>query len=403
MTEQSGTAGPPARSLAALSAPADLGRIGRTALATGLLGVGATLAGALADPTQFYRSYLVGFLFWAGITLGSLAIAMLHHLTGGAWGIVTRRVLEAASRTLPLIALAFLPILTGLGHLYLWARPEAVAADALLAHKAPYLNPAAFTARAACYFLLLGTLSYLLNRWSGEQDRTGDPALRRRMRLLSGPGLALYGLAVTFLGIDWLMSLAPHWFSSIYGIYMIGGQGLSALAFLILVARHLAGRPPLAAVIRTHHFGDYGNLMLAFVMLWAYFCVSQLIVIWAGNLPEEIPWYLLRLRGEWGRVGLALVLLHFALPFTLLLSRTVKTTSRALAGVALLVLVMRWFDLYWQAGPVFHPDRVRLHWLDLAVVLALGGLWVALFARELGRRPLLPIRDPALAEAMAHE
>jgi hypothetical protein len=183
----------------------------------------------------------------------------------------------------------------------------------------------------------------------------------------------------------------------------MGGQGLSALAFLILVARYLAGRPPLSGVIRARHFGDYGNLMLAFVMLWAYFSVSQLIIIWSGNLPEEIPWYLVRLHGGWGWVGLALVILHFALPFAFLLSRTVKTTSSVLVWVALLVLLMRWLDLYWQAAPIFHPDRIRLHWLDLATWLAVGGLWVALFGRELGQRALLPINDPALAEAMTHE
>jgi hypothetical protein len=386
-----------------LRAPAELTRIQTIALVAGAIGIAASFAGAFLDRTQFFRSYLVAFLFWTGITLGSFAIAMLHHLTGGAWGIVTRRVLEAAARTLPLIAVAFLPILVGLPHLYLWARPEAVAGDPLLEHKAPYLNPAAFATRAAGYFLVLGAIAFLLDRWSREQDRTGAPELRRRMRLLAGPGLALYGLATTFMGIDWLMSLDPHWFSSIYGIYMMGGQGLAALAFLILVARYLAGRPPLSLVIRARHFGDYGNLMLAFVMLWAYFSVSQLIIIWSGNLPEEIPWYLVRLRGEWGKVGLGLVLLHFALPFAFLLSRTVKTTSRVLAGVALLVLAMRWLDLYWQAAPVFHPDRIFLHWLDLATLLAIGGPWVAFFARELGRRPLLPLNDPALAEAMAHE
>lgn len=403
MSKHSGApaASPPA--LERADPPAELARCQRRALIAGAVGIVASVVGALLDPEQFYRSYLVGFLFWIGITLGSFSIAMLHHLTGGGWGIVIRRVLEAASRTLPLMALAFLPILLGLPHLYLWARPEVVAHDPLLIHKAPYLNPKAFAARAALYFLLLGFLTYLMNRWSREQDKTGAPELRRRMRLLSGPGLALYCLVVTFIGIDWLMSLDPHWFSSIYGIYLIGGQGLAALAFLILVSRWLAGRPPLAGVIRPHQFGDYGNLMLAFVMLWAYFSVSQLIIIWAGNLPEEIPWYMLRLRGEWGWVGLALVLLHFALPFVLLLSRTIKTTPRALAWVALLVLVMRWFDLYWQAGPTFHPDHVRLHWLDLAALLAVGGPWVALFTRELGRRALLPLKDSALAEAMAHE
>jgi hypothetical protein len=384
-------------------APEELRDVQRLALIAGLAGVGLSVIGALIDPTQFLRSYLVGFLFWNGITLGALAIAMLHHLTGGGWGIVVRRVLEAASRTLPLMAVAFVPILVGLPQLYLWARPEAVAVDPLLQHKAPYLNTTAFADRAILYFAILGTIAFLLNRWSLEQDRTADPALRRRMRLLSGPGLALWCLAVTFIAVVWLMSLDPLWFSSIYGVYLMGSQGLAALAFLILVAGHLATRPPLQGVIQSRHIGDYGNLMLAFLMLWGYFSVSQLIIIWSGNLPEEIPWYLSRLHGGWGKVGLVLVIGHFAVPFAFLLSRSIKTAPRALAGVALLVLAMRWVDLYWQAAPIFHPDGVHLSWLDPIPVVALGGLWVALFLRELGQRSLLPVNDPGLEEAMAHE
>jgi hypothetical protein len=393
----------PARAAEHYAAPPERARVGRTALMIGLLGAAVCALGAIFDPAQFYRSYLVAFVFWIGIPLGSLAIALLHHLTGGEWGLMARRILEAASRTLPWMAIGFLPILLGLGHLYLWARPDVVAGDALLQHKSPYLNPAAFTLRAAFYFVLLGGLSFLMNRWSLAQDRGDDPSLRRRLRLLAGPGMALYCLAVTFLGIDWLMSLDPHWFSSIYGVYVMGGYGLIALAFLIVAAHALVQRPPMSEVLLPRHFGDYGNLMLAFLMLWGYFSISQLVIIWSANLPEEVPWYVARLRGEWGRVGLVLVLAHFALPFALLLSRTVKATARYLRAVAIGVLVMRWVDLYWQAGPIFHPDHVRLHWLDLATVLAIGGLWTALFVRELGDRPLLPLGDPALPEAIAHD
>jgi len=385
------------------AAPPERARAGRAALGIGLAASAVCLLGVFLNPAQFYRSYLVAFVFWIGIPLGSLAIALLHHLTGGDWGLMARRILEAASRTIPWMAIGFLPILLGLGHLYLWARPDVVAGDPLLQHKAPYLNPGAFTLRAAIYFALLGGISFLVNRWSQMQDHGSELGLRRRMRLFAGPGLALHCLVVTFLGIDWLMSLDPHWFSSIYGVYVMGGYGLAALAFLIVAAHWLAQRPPMAEVLRPRHFSDYGNLMLAFLMLWGYFSISQLIIIWSANLPEEITWYVARLRGAWGKVGLVLVLAHFALPFALLLSRTVKTTARYLRAVALAVLVMRWVDLYWQAGPVFHPEGVRLHWLDLATVLALGGLWVALFVHELGRRPLLPLGDPALAEALPHD
>jgi hypothetical protein len=387
---------------ATFAAPSGLGRLGRNALLIGVAASVVSLVGGFLNADQFFQSYLVGFLFWLAITLGCLAILMLHHVTGSIWGLVVRRVLEAGSLTLPLMALLFLPVLLGLDRLFLWAQPDIVASDELLRHKAPYLNPAAFTARAVFYFVVLGVLTALLNRWSSEQDQSGHPRLKRRMKVLSAPGIALYCLTVTFLSVDWLMSLDPHWFSSIYGIYMIGGQGLATLAFIILAASQLAARPPMSGVIRVKHLGDYGNLMLAFLMLWAYFSISQLIIIWSGNLPEEIPWYLKRLTGDWQRVALALVIVHFALPFLLLLSRTVKTSRRFLTWVAGLVLVMRWLDLYWQAGPVFHPGGIALHWLDLAAPVAMGGLWVAVFAWQLGRRALLPVGDPGVEEALRH-
>lgn len=387
---------------ATFAAPSESGRVARNALVIGVAASVVCLIGAFTNADQFFRSYLIGFLYWLSITLGCLAILMLHHVTGSIWGLVVRRVLEAGALTLPLMAALFVPVLLGQERLYLWAQPDVVAGDELLQHKAPYLNPAAFIVRAVLYFVVLGVLTTLLNRWSSEQDRSGHPRLKRRMKVLSAPGLALYCLTVTFLSVDWLMSLDPHWFSSIYGIYMIGGQGLATLAFIILVAGQLSARPPMSGVIRVKHISDYGNLMLAFLMLWAYFSISQLIIIWSGNLPEEIPWYLKRLTGDWQGVAVALVTVHFTLPFLLLLSRTIKTSRRFLAWVAGLVLIMRWLDLYWQAGPVFHPEGIALHWLDLAAPVAVGGLWVAFFAWRLGRRAVLPVGDPAVEEALRH-
>jgi hypothetical protein len=383
--------------------PPELDRIRKRALMIGAVVGIACIAGAFMDPTQFFRSYLVGFLFWIGIPLGSLAIAMLHHLTGGAWGLVVRRIFEAASRTLPLMALLFLPLLFGLSHVYVWAQPGWGESAGVMARKSAYLNPIAFGLRALVYFALLGTLVFLINRWSLEQDRTGDHSLQRKMRRLAAPGLAVYCLGATFASIDWLMSLDPHWASSIHGVSFVGGQALSALAFVVPVAFLLGRRPPLGGVLASRHFSDYGNLMLAFLMLWAYFSVSQLIIIWSGNLPEEIPWYLTRMGGPWHGMGLVLVLGHFAVPFLLLLSRGVKQNARLLSLVALLVLLMRWVDLQWQAVPAFHPQGPVWHWLDLAVFVAMGALWTAFFVRQLGQRSLLPVHDPQLAEALAHD
>lgn len=387
---------------AAFAAPAAVDRIQRLGLLVGVVGAVLCAIGFFVSPDYFFRSWLVGWVYWMGVTLGCLAIMMLHHLTRGAWGLVVRRVLEAASRTLPWMFLLALPIFFGLKSLYIWARPEVVAADALLQAKEPYLNVWAFLVRFAIYFLIWGGFAFVLNRMSLRQDTSDDPGLTRRMQLIGAFGLAAYCLAITFASVDWLMSIDPHWFSTIYGVYLMGSQGLAALAFIITFALFLSRREPMAGVIQPRHFHDWGKLFLAFTMLWAYFSFSQFLIIWSGNLPEEIEWYLHRLKGGWGMIALALVIFHFALPFVLLLSRDLKRNGRLLAGVALVMMVMRWVDLLWQVEPSFEEHHVAHYWLYLAALAAIGGLWVFFFVRELKKRPLLPVNDPYLPEAIAH-
>jgi hypothetical protein len=382
--------------------PLDLGSLRRRALRVGFAASILTGIGAVVEPAQFFRSYLVAFVYWLSIAMGCFAIAMLHHLSRGGWGLMIRRLLEAASRTLPLLALFFVPLLAGLRVLYPWARPETVAGDPLLRHQAAYLNVPFFVLRTAFYFAVWGGFAFRLNRMSLRQDRDGDGGLSRRMQIAAAPGLVLYCLTSTFASIDWLMSLDPHWHSAIYGFYFVGGQAVSAMAFVIVVALYLSRRRPMSELLRPIHFQDYGKLLLTFVVLWTYFSVSQLIIVWQGNLPEEIGWYQGRLSGPWRWVSLLLVALHFALPLFLLLSRDLKKDVRRLAAVAMLLLVMRWVDLFWLAAPAFSPGRVAVHWLDLAAPVALGGLWVGVFAGELSRRPLLPAGDPFLAEALGH-
>lgn len=378
----------------------------RALLAGGVLFVVA-VGGALltrAGSEQFFRSYLVAFMLWLGIALGSLAILMLHHLTGGAWGMVIRRQLEATTRTLPLLTLLFLPMLVFLPSLYVWARPEVVAADRTLQMKQPYLNVPFFIVRAAVYFLLWNALARVLSRWSREQDEGGRQPVgaERKFRQVSAPGLVAYGLTITFASVDWVMSLDPHWFSTIYGVLFMGGQGLSALAFAIAVLARTARHRPLDEVVEATHFHDLGKLLFAFVMLWAYFSFSQFLIIWSGNLPEEIPWYLERMRGGWGAVALVLVLGHFVVPFLLLLSRDLKLDRRVLGAIAGGLIVMRLVDLLWLAAPRPEAHGFPLHWLDVVLPVAMGGLWLAVFARELARRPLLPVNDPYFEEAFAH-
>lgn len=386
-----------------ITAPASVDRLRFNALIAGGVGAVLSLIGLFVNRPVFFRAYLVAWVFCVGIALGCLAIAMLHHLSRGSWGLVARRTLEAASRTLPVLVLLAVPLFFGLHDLYEWTHGEVVQADPVLQHKAPYLNVPFFLVRFFLYFAIWYGCAWVLNRMSLAQDRTGDPRLVRRMQLVAAPGLAAYCLAATFASVDWLMSLQPHWFSTIYGVYFVGGQGLSGLAFLITVALYLWRRAPMDTVFARRHFHDYGKLFLAFVMLWAYFSFSQFLIIWSGNLPEEVVWYSKRIHGGWGAIALALVLFHFVAPFLLLLSRDLKRTPRLLGGVALLMLLMRYLDLFWQVEPAFHEGELYFHWLFPATLLAVGGLWLAAFFRELKQRPLLPVNDPDLADAVAPE
>jgi len=385
-----------------MAEPHALERFQRPALVAGAAALAACAIGGFFQPEQFFRSYLFAFLFWAGVALGCLAVTMLHHVTGGAWGLAIRRPLESGTRTLSLVAVLFLPIAFGLGRIYEWAHPEAVAADPILKHKSLYLNVPFFLGRAVVYFGAWLVLAYFLNRWSLEQDTSGDRAIARRLQLFSSAGLVLYGLTVTFASVDWAMSLEPHWFSTMYGVLFIAGQGLSAFAFIIAVLVLIAGRSPLAQFVEAKHYHDLGKLMLAFVMFWAYVSFSQYLIIWAGNLPEEIPWYLRRLQGGWGWIGAALVVLHFALPFLLLLPASANRNPRILLGVACLVLFMRLVDVFWLTRPAFAEGGFHLHWMDLLAPVGVGGLWLAAFFRELGKRPLLPVNDPEMQQALAH-
>jgi len=379
-----------------------LARLRGIGIGLAVVGGAACAVGAFTDPEQFFRSWLPAWIFWLQIALGSLGLAMLNQLTHGAWGILVRRVFEAAAATLPLCFVLFLPIALGIDHVFEWAHAEAVAEDPILQAKAAYLNVPFFLGRAILYFGIWIALAGLARRWSLAQDRTGDPALFHRMRTLSAAGLILFVLSVTFASFDWLMSLDPHWFSSIYGVQFVGAAAVAALAFAIVVSRWLVTTEPMSRIFKPKHHQDHGTLLFAFLLLWGYFMVSQFIIIWSANLPEEITFYMHRQSGGWQWLSVVLVVLHFALPFLLLLSPAIKRNPKRLAAIAVLLLVMRWLDVQWQAAPNFH-HAVTLHWLDLAAVLAVGGAWLAMFAWKLGGASLLPVHDPFLPEAIAHE
>jgi hypothetical protein len=384
---------------------ADLARLrARWLVLCGIGLVGLLIGFFTVDRETFMQSYLIGFMFWSAISIGSMAMLMVQYLSGGGWGLFARRVFEASARSLPLLAILFVPIALSLPVLYPWARPDALA-DPKIASKALYLNPTFFYIRAAIYFAIWMGLTFTLTRWSKEQD---DNPVRLpgpkdgRMRVLSGPGLVLYMLTITFMSVDWVMSLEPHFTSTIWGILTLGGQGLSTLAFTILVLAALSRFKPVSELASEGNFHDLGKLMLAFVMLWAYFNVSQFIIIYQGNLPEEIPWYIDRITGPWAPVAVLVLIGHFALPFSLLLSRNWKRKGTTLARIAMFMLIMRAVDLIWTIGPIFRRSGSTLSWLDFAAVLGLGALWLLVFFRNLGARALVPAHDPYFEDALAN-
>ncbi len=377
--------------------PASIARFQRLALIVGIVFTVILVAGYFLDHAQFFHSYLFAFSFWGGIAIGSLALLMLQHLTGGGWGFVIRRVLEASTRTLPLVALLFVPIVLGAHSLYSWTHAEHVAQHPALVLKSKYLNLPFFSIRAVVYFAIWLLLAFFLNRWSKLQDSTADRQFNKRMQKLSGPGMVLFVFTVTGAAIDWFMSLDPEWYSTIYGFIFVASWALSALAFTIAVMASLAKHEPMNVIVAQLHFHDLGKLLLALVMLWSYFAFSQFLIIWSANLPEEIRWYLPRTRGGWGVIAVTVIVLHFAFPFLFLLSRSLKRNAGKLVIVAALILVMRLFDLLWTIAPT--PDWPGWHafhisWMDVVAPIAIGGLWLAAFARSLMGRPLIPINDP---------
>lgn len=367
------------------------------ALGFGILGLALCLFGWFLDPRQFYISYLFAELVWVGVALGCMAFLMIHYLTGGTWGWPIRRVFEAAVRTLPLLGLLFVPIFFGIHLLYPWAMPPRLAANETLRQHDSYLSVPFFTVRAVIAFIVWSVIAHLLNKWSHQQDATIDPAPMKRLRKLSGPCLVVYPLTITVVFVDWVMSLEIGWYSTIFPILICIGQMLSGLAFVILLLAWIGPRTSLAEIIGKENFHHLGSLLLAFTMLWAYMAFSQLLVIWSGDLPHEISWYLHRIAGGWRWVLVFLVLFHFFGPFFLLLSRQMKQTRLALAAIAGVMFVAHVVDVWWMIVPSFYPKGLHAGWMDLAAFVGVGGVWLFFFARNLSAQPLIPLNDPRFA------
>jgi hypothetical protein len=379
-----------------------IARLGKTALVIGVLALILCVVLGFGNPVQFFRSYLVAFVFWIGLPLGCTAILMIHYMIGGKWGYPLRRPLESGAKTFLLMAVLVLPILFRLPALYSWADPNKVQADPVLQYKHLYLNVPFFIVRTAVYFCLWLFFSYFLIKWSRQQDKTGEPGLTHRLRQLSAPGLLIFGLTITFASIDWVMSLQPHWYSTIYGMIFMMTECLAAMSLMTVTVIRLSKDQSLAGMVTPGLLNDYGNLLLVFTMLWAYLSFSQFLIIWAGNIQDEIPWYMSRARGGWAVVAVLLIIFHFAVPFLLLLSRFVKRRARLLGSLAVGLIVVSVVDIFWLTVPAFERGGPEFHPTDWLALLGIGGLWMWRFASQLQVRPLLPVNDPRLKELMQH-
>ena len=382
-------------------APESVGHLQQRALIAGVIGVVLCIVGYVKSPESLLHSYLLAFMFILGLSLGSLGLLMMQHLTGGMWGIVIRRPLESATRALPLVFILFAPIFFGFRYLYgAWLNAPTTGEGRLSEFQQHYLTASWFHIRALIYFAVWLVLMWTFNSWSRKQDvDREDRTLRRRLKMLAGPGIILYVFAMSFAAIDWVMSLSPHWASTIYGFLYVAGQLISSMSLMICVVVLLSRAPVFQGVLKPRYLHDLGKLLLAFVMLWAYFSFSQLLIIWSGNSPEEISFYRSRLYGEWGYVSVIILIFHFFIPFFLLLSRDLKRNPSLLPKVALWLIFMRLVDLFWLTRPEFTPSALPSVW-DVATSLALGGLWVFVFAWQLQQRPLLPLGEPKLQEVL---
>jgi hypothetical protein len=378
-------------------------RVQKLALACGVLGLILAVALGFANWQQFFRSYLVAFVYWMVYAMGSLAILQLHHMTGGRWGLPIRRILEAGTRTIPAMTVLFVPVLFGMSRLYPWMQADSLGDDPSGSFRRAYLSPHFFIVRAVIYFAVWNLLAGLQNKWSAEQDRTGDLVLKDRMSSLAAPGTVLWALTWSWAMIDWVMTLEPTWYSSIYGMVFMVISCLAALSFSVVMLRTLDEYQPLHDSYDPDRLNDIGNLMLAFTLLWTYMSFAQFLIIWSGNLKQEIPWYMTRAFGRWAFIAVALLIFHFFVPFFILLQRKVKRRLERLSVLAAWMLVITLVDVYWLIVPSIEKSGPHIHVEDILALVGIGGVWVGTYMAQLKKMPLLPLHDPRFEGVLEHQ
>jgi hypothetical protein len=375
-------------------------RVQTPALIVGIVGTAIAAFGYFTNHVEFFRAWLPAFLFWFLIAAGALGILMLQYVTGGEWGVLIRRPLGAAARTIPLFILFGLPIAFGLKHIYIWANHDLVKGDHLLEMKSAWLNPTGWLIRALVYFALWTLWAWRVRLLSLDFAKTRSPYTELARRKWSAAGLLMIVLTLTLASVDWVMSLEPKWYSSMFGLSFTVGAGLSAYAFVTFFLTLLSRSKAMENILKPNHFRDLGNLMLAFTMLWAYMNFSQFLLIWYGNIKEETPYYTLRMIGVWGAMAAALIVFHFFLPFTMLLMRAIKDRPKTIAIVTMIILVMRFVDIYWLVGPSFYGEHFHFSWITIFAFLGIGGLWLAAFIWQLKGQTIIPIHETWVEEAI---
>jgi hypothetical protein len=376
--------------------------IERIAGVVGGLGLFLCAAGFFWNRTLFFQSYLFALVYWAGFALGGLGILLLNNVVGGKWGVTTRSFFIAAMRTLPLIALFVLPLfLLGMKDVYPWTHPDLVSHNDFLWHKRNYLNVPFFWVRVAIYFAIWVFWGFRVRTMSDLQDQNGDASWPVRMRQFSAPGLLIFVLTATFAYIDWVLSADPQFYSTVYGAMILIGDVLQTFALTIIVLILVSKSDRFGGRVNSALLHDLGNLMFAFTIFWTYLSLSQLIIIWPANLPQELQWYLVRVRGGWTVIAAGIALVMFVVPFLALLSQARKQNPKRLIRVAIWILCARAVDLFWIVEPTFRTHGFAIYWTDFAAFFGLGGIWVFVYLRYLGERPLLPLRDARVMAPLA--
>ncbi len=378
----------------------ETGSFGTKALIAGGAGLALSAAGFFINPEQLFHSYLTAFAFWASIGLGALFFVLLNHLVGAEWSIVLRRMTESLMMTLPLMVVFFIPLIFGFHYLYEWSHAETVAGDALLREKAGYLNVNFFIIRSAVYFAIWFIFGRLLYKFSLKQDG-GDHSSDDTMRRLSAPGMILFALTTTYAAYDWMMSLQPHWYSTIFGLWYFSGAFLAVLSFLVVFGLYLRKKEILAATITVEHYHDLGKFMFAFTIFWSYISFSQFFLIWYANMPEETVFYLRRWENSWMYVSVFQIVGHLMIPFIALIPRAMKRNFTAMKIIAIWILFCHWVDLYWNIMPNYSKLGIELSWMDAATMLGIGGSFIWLFWKRYASQALIPVKDPRL-EASLH-